>query len=267
MVYIGTMNTKNNSKINQLLRDVPRGVVLLSPWLSEQGYSRDLQKRYRRSHWLESIGRGAMVRAGDKADYLAAVYALQKQQGLSVHPGGRTALSLLGKSHYLEMSPKRAILFGDAGEKLPLWFKKYDWGLDVYYRASSFLPPRLGLTSVELRTFSVNVSGAARAMMECLYLAPAKQSLLEAFELMEGLNNLIPGQVQTLLERCSSVKVKRLFLYMSEKVSHEWFNLLDLEKIDLGKGKRSLLSNGAYIPKYQITVPRELESIRDEARL
>ena len=208
-----------------------------------------------------------MVRTGDEVDYLGAVYALQKQQGLSVHPGGRTALSLLGKSHYLEMSPKRAVLFGDAGEKLPLWFKRYDWGLDVYYRSSSFLPPQLGLTSVELKTFSVNVSGAARALMECLYLAPEKQSLLEAFELMEGLNNLRPLQVQTLLEQCCSVKVKRLFLYMSEKAEHGWFNFLDLEKINLGKGKRSLFTNGVYVPKYQITVPKELEAKSNETRL
>ena len=261
------MNTKNSSKINQLLKTVPREVVLLSSWLSEQGYSRDLQKRYRRSHWFESIGRGAMVRAGAKVDYLGALYALQKQRGLSVHLGGRTALSLLGKSHYLEMSPKRAILFGDAGEKLPLWFKRYDWGLEVYYHASSFLPPRLGLTSVEQKTFSVNVSGAARALMECLYLAPRKQSLLEAFELMEGLNNLRPDQVQTLLEQCNSVKVKRLFLYLGEKAAHNWFDFLNLEKIDLGKGKRSLLNNGTYVPKYQITVPKELEANSNETKL
>ena len=261
------MNTWNDSKINRLLITVPRGVVLLSPWLSERGYNADLQKRYRRSHWFESIGAGAMVRVGDEVDYLGAVYALQKQQGLSIHPGGQTALSLLGKAHYLELSPKRAMLFGSSGEKLPLWFKKYDWGLEVYYRSSSFLPPRLGLTSVELKTFPVNVSGAARALMECLYLAQGKQSLLEAFELMEGLNSLRPDQVQILLEHCHSVKVKRLFLYMSEKAKHDWFDFLDLKKIDLGKGKRSLLSNGIYVPKYKITVPKELEANSNETRL
>lgn len=43
------------------------------------------------------------------------------------------------------------------------------------------------------------------------------------FELMEGLNNLRPNQVQDLLEKCESVKVKRLFLYLAEKAGHEWF--------------------------------------------
>lgn len=76
---------------------------------------------------------------------------------------------------------------------------------------------------------------------------------------MEGLNNLRPSQVQALLEQCNSVKVKRLFLYLAEKSDHEWVHHLQLEKINLGKGKRSVVKGGAYNSKYQITVERELE--------
>ena len=75
---------------------------------------------------------------------------------------------------------------------------------------------------------------------------------------MEGLNNLRPDTVQQLLEACSSVKVKRLFLYMAEKAQHPWLNYLDLQKIDLGKGNRSLVEKGVYVSKYKITVPKEL---------
>ena len=77
---------------------------------------------------------------------------------------------------------------------------------------------------------------------------------------MEGLNNLRPNSVQQLLEKCSSVKVKRLFLYMAEKAQHPWLDYLDLHKIDLSKGNRSLVENGVYVSKYKITVPKELES-------
>jgi hypothetical protein len=76
---------------------------------------------------------------------------------------------------------------------------------------------------------------------------------------MEGLNNFHPLQVQSLLEKCTSVKVKRLFLYLAEKAGHEWFNKLDLNKIDVGSGKRSIVKEGVYIKKYLITVPKELE--------
>ncbi len=87
----------------------------------------------------------------------------------------------------------------------------------------------------------------------------ASQELFECFELIQGLNNLRPNHVQELLEQCTSVKVKRLFMYMAEKANHDWVNYINLEKIDLGKGKRSLVKNGVYIPKYRITVPKELE--------
>jgi hypothetical protein len=96
--------------------------------------------------------------------------------------------------------------------------------------------------------------------MECLYLTPKIHSFLECYELMEGLNNLRPSHIQTLLEQCSSVKVKRSFLYMAEMANQNWFNYIKTKKIDLGSGKRSLLNDGVYIPKYNITVPKELEN-------
>ncbi|UYQ92838.1 type IV toxin-antitoxin system AbiEi family antitoxin [Chitinophaga horti] len=253
------MSAEKTTKINRLLTSQPFGIVLQSDWLTEQGYNSDLQKRYRKGNWLKSIGTGAMIRTGDKVGYEGAIYALQTQSTLTVHPGGRTALFFLGKAHYLELSAKKAVLFGNKGERLPAWFQKHDWGIALDYYPTSFLPPDIGMVEVELKNFSINVSGAVRAFMECLYLAPEKQELMECFELMEGLNNLRPNQVQDLLEKCESVKVKRLFLYLAEKAGHEWFQYLVLRKVDLGHGKRSIVKNGVYVDKYKITVPKELE--------
>ncbi len=253
------MSTDTGSKINHLLTSLPTGIVLLSSWLTGQGYSHDLVQRYKKSNWLKPIGTGAFIRSNDKVGYEGAIYALQEQNNFTIHPGGRTALSLLGKAHYLELAAGRVVLFGSTGEKLPAWFKNYNWGVKADYHETSFLPPDLGLTKVQLSNFSIKVSGAARAIMECLHLTPQKQEFMECFELMEGLNNLVPNHVQTLLESCQSVKVKRLFLYMAEKADHSWFKYLDLKNVELGKGKRSVVKNGVYIDKYQITVPRELE--------
>lgn len=253
------MSTKNQTKINQLLQAQPSGVVFLSAWLSKQGYSLDLQKRYRNSHWLEALGSGAMIRAGDSVSYEGAIYALQNQVGSLIHPGGRTALTLQGKAHYLELSTQKAVLFGGADEKLPTWFKKHDWGVMIDYHPTSFLPPEMGLVDLERKLFSIKVSSPARALMECLYLTPEKQELLECYELMEGLNNVRPQLVQSLLEVCRSVKVKRLFMYLAEKAGHDWIQYLNIEKVDFGSGKRSIVENGVYIAKYQITVPKTLE--------
>lgn len=230
-----------------------------SSWLAANGYSHGLQQRYRESRWLESIGQGAMIRAGDQVGYEGAIYALQEQAGSTVHPGGKTALAYLGKAHYLEMNVKTVSLFGRKGEKPPVWFEKRDWNVRIDYQPTSFLPPDLGLTEFELKNFSIRISGAVRAMLECLYLAREKQDLIECYELMEGLNNLRPDQVQALLEKCRSVKVKRLFLYLAEKTGHSWLSRLNTAQIDLGKGKRSLVRGGVFVEKYQITVPKELE--------
>lgn len=102
--------------------------------------------------------------------------------------------------------------------------------------------------------------------MECLYHIPTKLSLVECYEIMEGLNNLRPDQVQDLLEHCRSVKVKRLFLYLAGKAEHEWVKHIRFNRIDLGTGKRSIIKGGVFIPKYQITVDKELE-LKDEGSL
>lgn len=252
------MSTENKSKINQLLSVAPSGVVLTSAWLVEQGYSLELQKRYKKSNWFKALERGALVRNDDEVDYLGGVHALQNQLGLSIHPAAKTALMLQGKSHYLELSTKKIQLFSSL-DSLPSWFKKHDWGAKLECNSTSFLPPEIGMTEFKYKGFTIKISSPARAILECMYLAPKTQPLLEIYELMEGLNNLRPMTIQKLLESCTSVKVKRLFFYMAEKAGHDWLNYLKLDKIDLGKGKRQIVSDGTYIPKYQITVPKELE--------
>ncbi len=256
------MNTENITKINLLLQTVPPGVILLSSWLTNKGYSPDLQKYYRNSGWLQSWGTGAMVRAGDNPGYEGAIYALQTQSGLSIHPGARTALSILGKAHYLELNTSQRWLFGGENERLPAWFRKHQWPQKINYRPTSFLPQEKGLTDYHFSTFSIKVSSPARALLECLYLAPEKFDLVECYELLENLNDLRPDQVQMLLEACTSIKVKRLFLFMAEQLNHSWFKFIKLDNIDLGKGKRSIVPGGIFIPKYQITIPEKL--VRNE---
>jgi len=94
--------------------------------------------------------------------------------------------------------------------------------------------------------------------VESLNLAPKYYNLTDLYQIMEMLNGLRPNLLQQLLEENNSVKVKRLFLYMAEKAGHSWYNDLNLERIDLGKGKRSNVKDGVYDPKYQITIPRDL---------
>ena len=81
--------------------------------------------------------------------------------------------------------------------------------------------------------------------MEMLSFVPGEQSFSEAFLIMENLSTLRPSLVQSLLENCHSIKVKRLFLCVAEKHKYQWFAKLDVEKVQLGTGKRVIVKSGA----------------------
>ena len=81
---------------------------------------------------------------------------------------------------------------------------------------------------------------------------------MDVYYLMEMLTSLRASLVQQLLENCTSVKVKRMFLYMAEKARHRWFAKLDRSRISLGSGTRSYAKNGVKIGAYDIVIPKEL---------
>ena len=94
-------------------------------------------------------------------------------------------------------------------------------------------------------------------MFEMLEDIPEAQSFEEAELIFQNLTTLRPAIVQSLLEACSSIKVKRLFLYFAEKEGHAWFAKLNTSKVNLGKGKRAIAPHGELNQKYQILVPRK----------
>lgn len=133
-----------------------------------------------------------------------------------------------------------------------------EWDMTIKYFTTSIFKEDVGLEKYEYRGSQLLISGPERAFLECLHLAPSNYSLMDVYYVMEMLRTLRPKLVQQLLEECSSIKVKRLFLYMAEKSDHQWFKHLDMSMIDLGKGDRLITENGRYIGKYGITIPKEL---------
>ncbi|GHT30678.1 hypothetical protein AGMMS49574_10920 [Bacteroidia bacterium] len=241
------------------MQSTPKGLVLLSPWLSSKGYPYELQQRYRTGGWLKSIGKGAMVKTGDSLVLSGAIAALQKQANLHVHIGGRSALELLGLAHYLQVNTQETTIFAESKTSLPLWFTNNQWDTNPkIFTASLLKESETGLTDFQDGELSMKIANAACAMMECLSLCPNQFPLTEAYELMEGLTSLRPAQVQTLLEQCKSIKVKRLFLYLAERARHSWFKYIDTKQIDLGSGVRSLANDGMFVSKYQLVLPKEI---------
>lgn len=255
-----------DSKLNSLLKDLPQGTVAAQTWLEQRGVYRQLTRRYVASGWLERFGRGAFVRAGDSVDWYGAVYTLQAQLRLDVHVAGETALLLKGHGHFLPLREGYAVrLFGKPGERLPSWFTRHSWPVRLDYRT-----PRLfeqvgdcGIGSVTHNSFLIRVSTRERAILEAIHLAATNEALVHAHQLMSGLTTLRPDIVQILLNGCRSVKVKRYFLWSAETAGHTWMKKVNRADVDLGRGKRQLYKNGAYDPKYKITVPPSTESPPD----
>jgi hypothetical protein len=255
------MDTQNESKLKRMLDLHSPGTVSLAKWLEAFGISRELQKVYRKSGWLEKVGPGALKRTGDQISWQGGLYAMQQQARLPVHAGALTALSMQGLAHYFRMNEETIFLFSPRKTILPRWFKDYSWGFPVQHFKTDFLPFGLGVTPHEEKNFSITISTPERAIMECLYLAPAKLDLVECYHLMEGLANLRPKIVEQLLTSCESVKVKRLFLFMANKARHQWLTFVDQKKIDLGTGDRSIVKGGAYDSDFRISIPKELASL------
>jgi len=248
----------NEIKINSLIQSLPKGSVILPSWLLSQGYSYELQQRYRKSGWLKSIGKGAMIKSGDTLVLAGALSALQNAN-INIHIGGRSALELQGLAHYLQINNPETTLFLNGRVKLPVWFESNDWNTKIkLFRLSLFEDETLGMTDFQEGELTMKISNPARAIMECLALCPEKFPLSESFELMEGLATLRPAKVQELLENCKSLKVKRLFLHFAEKANHSWFKYLEISKIDLGVGNRSLVESGVLVSKYKLVLPNEL---------
>ena len=265
------MALQNDSKINHLMTGWPDGTVRTIQWFEKHGFSRQLVYQYRKRGWLDALGSGAFRKKGDPVDWVGGVEALQSQMELRIHVGGRSALDLLGKAHYLRMGDSNLTLFGTPGVKLPTWFKNYAWNEKPLYvmtklfreEPSDFGKKTAGYTQYSKGRLTVTVSAAERAMLEFLDGAPQSTEYDEAWKIVEGLTSLRSSVLQSLLERCESAKVKRLFLHLADRAKHQWFQKLDTTRIDLGSGKRLIYKDGYYDPKYRITVPEEARESRE----
>ncbi len=252
------MSSVPRTKINRLLRAWPQGTVAVSRWLEGQGAYQQLLHEYEKSGWVERIGQGAYIRAGDTVEWSGGLYALQEQMKLPVHAGAKTALQMQGYAHFLPLGQGGTVtLFGNPGTRLPAWFSRYDWKARLRYVTTRLFAddPDAGLTTKTLGTWAVTLSAPERAMMEVLHLVPGKETFEEASLLMESLTTLRPRLVQSLLEQCRSVKVKRLFMFLAESHNHAWVKKLDLSQVNFGKGKRMIVRGGRFDAKYRITVP------------
>ncbi len=262
-----SMVAKKNEKINQLNRLLPEGLVVDTSWLEDHGYRRQWREKYVAQGWLESVVRGVYRRPSPNGEltvpWQRIVISLQRLLEKSVHVGGRSALELHGLTHYLRLSGTSTVHLYTF-EALPGWVQRIasDARLVEHKGERLFERGAPGLTQIEWGHWGwkLDVSAPERALCEFLDELPERDTFHQADMLMESARTLSPHRVQGVLESCKSVKVKRLFLWFAERQGHSWFGRLDLNRIELGHGKRQIVPGGRYDPKYQITVPENLDA-------
>jgi len=252
------MSIARSDKLKQLLAGWESGTVMTRARLKALGITPQHTQKYVGSGWVEAVGAGVFQRPGTGLTWQGALHSLQSQLGLKAHVGALTALAGDGHVHFARPGGERAYLFAAPGVTLPKWFREYPWPDRVILTQTKLLPAGLGVRETTLGGFKLMASTPERAILEALQLAPKEVDLVEAYQVLEGLQTLRPKLMQELLEACTSIKVKRLFLFMAERVALPVMKRLDQNAIQLGSGDRTLAPGGAYVAKFGLVVPKEL---------
>lgn len=252
------MGIRNPYKLRYFLDAWQPGTVATSAYLKTQGVTAQDAQKYVASQWLTPLGRGAFKRPKETVTWQGALYTVQSQLKLPVHVGGLTVLERAGKNHYLRLGESPACLFSPPNVVLPQWFRVH-FGNQVSHVQTKFLPADIGLNEAEsFDGYPLIAASVERACLEILQLAPNQFGLVEAAMIFESLTTLRPRLMQSLLAACTSVKVKRLFLYFAERADLPIARHLALDQLDLGTGDRSLVRDGRYVAKYKLVLPAEL---------
>ena len=246
------------TKINDILPGWPKGTVKTVKELTSLGLYPSLLQEYTKTKWIELFIKGIYKIYHDEVTWQGLLYGLQKNKETEIHAGGKTALELKGYSHYLGIGWNKVYIFSNRKLNFNLWLKKFTNITLKRTEVFNFTNENY-FTNYDAGGYKIKISSPELATMEMLYLIPAEQGFDESYHIMEGLTSLRPNFIQSLLESCSSIKVKRLFLYMAEKAGHGWFGKLNTEKMNLGSGKRMIVEGGVLNKKYNITVPKEYE--------
>lgn len=255
------MSLPNQKGINRINLLVPEGVAIPAQWLREQGYSRQSLNQYKQRGYLLSPARGVYVLPGTELNWQGVVLGLQHLLKMELHVGGISALGMQGKAHYLPLGGEKQVHLW-ASTKLPAWVQGcgLQQSLVEHQRALFLNKADIGLEALasHKRDWQLRVSSPERAMFElCAELDDSETAFMFALEVMEGLSNLRPNLLNTLLQACTHVKAKRVFLCLAEHCQYAWWQKIDIASLELGSGKRQVVKNGKLNDRWQITVPKD----------
>lgn len=253
-------------KLSDVLKNWPSGTVVAQSWFEQRQIGRQLAHKYVKGGWIEKIGHGAYIKAGETVDWLGGIYALQHQLELPIHVGGKTALELMGRAHFVPLGKNRVLNLYNHGlypnRHLPRWFLEYFKDHTFNYNPSILFGDKIGLEDWDCGAFQITISSTERALLEILAWIPKKVSFEHGLLLLQGKDTLRVDLLQELLQNCRSQVTKRLFLYLSKRCQLPWLERLNIEVLALGEDKRKIGDGEHYDPEFKLFVPKL--SIDDE---
>lgn len=239
--------------------------MVLQQWLVENGISHSLTQKYTQNGWLNRLFTGVYYRPDPKnqtlPNWVDALQALTGQLHLPAHLSGLSSLTYQGLNHYLPLTTQFAWIGIQNKQSLPKWFKEFP-DLTWLYCTNSKLTDLLDkdFINLEINKKQIKASTPELAAYEVVDSIGKHISFEHAAEIFQGLVNLSPRKVQSLLNRSKAVATNRIFLFLGHYYAHSWIKRVDETTIELGSGKRQVVAKGGYDEHYQITVPHALIS-------
>jgi len=253
-------NKLSTHRIEQILLD---GQVVNREWLRSKGYGRTAIDYFLRSGKLESLTRGIYRRPGPPLKWQHIYYSLQ-QMGMAIHVGGQSALELQGFTHYLPLGDKTTVIELYGHDKLPKWVEEWEGNARFIKKPMKCFKstPKEALTEILFGhwDWKLKISTVELALLELLAGVHNENDFSKADKYFESATTLRPALLNSLLQACTHVHTKRLFLWFAHRHDHAWVKRIDETQIGLGSGKRVIAKGGVLDKTYKITVPKELAS-------
>jgi hypothetical protein len=205
--------------------------------MSAHGLTPKHAARLAKEGWLQRLGHGAYILAGDTLDRDASIaWLISTVPGM--HVAGKTALSWRGVRHNLSFR-ETLTLWGDKPAKLPAWFTTH---FPAHYQATHLfateMPPDLGIAPLPAGRPDVPVSTPERALLELLSDVGKRQTLEEAKHLVEGARSLRLPVLEALFSHLTRIKVVRLAYAVADELNLPWKSIAHQHSERLGGGHR-----------------------------
>lgn len=256
------LDLESRKKLSTL---VPHELIATKTWLRQQGLSLHFIDNAVKGRVLKVLVPGVYARYESTLTWKGIIASLQRMAEAPVLVGGLSALNLEGLAHYQERGKLSLVhLYSDSPP--PAWLGKID--VETRFKWHGTRQLWQPFKTDEAKFFRQDVwretlppviySVPEKAIVELLADVPKTISFEHADRLMEGLSNLSPRRLDVILQASTSIKAKRLFMWLAVRHNHPWLKHLKPENYDFGSGKRELASGGRLDKTWNITVPREM---------